>query len=273
MKHNKRITIEMLLWTFAAILAGWWLLPIMKHSIEIPEGMNIWLVGLALTVGLVIGTFAWILILKKWRTWGVFIFGFSIGLAIIELCLRAFDMDGFVAGLIGSSAFLFYVGAVLFMRTDWKYVRRLYWVSNLLMSIAILVGAVIGAWRISPVVAMALLALAAVYDAIAVWKTGHMQDMAIKLKDDLTLPGIMVPYKQKGKVAMLGGGDIFFVVLVGGSFLKLSYTFASVVTICMASSIALLFLVSRKNKFYPALPFIFSGAVIGVVISWLIVSL
>jgi presenilin-like A22 family membrane protease len=274
MKHDKWVTVEILLWTIISIAFGWWILPMVKESIKIPEGVDIWFVGLFLLIGLAIGTIAWMFILKRWRTYGIYIFGISIGLASFELTIKAFKVDAFPATLLSVAMALFYIRTVMFMRLKWINVLRLYWVANICMMVAIIFGATVGAWRLSPLVAMCLLGLAAVYDAIAVWKTEHMQDMAIKLRDDLTLPGIIVPYKAiENKMAILGGGDIFFVVLVGGSFLKTSQLTAAIVTISMTLSIIVLFLMSKKDKFYPALPFILTGAlggiVVSVVLSWM----
>jgi presenilin-like A22 family membrane protease len=274
MKHDKWITVEMLLWTIISIAFSWWILPMVKDSINVPEGVDIWFVGLFLVIGLAIGTIAWMFILKRWRTYGIYIFGMSIGLATFELAIKAFKIDMLLATLLGVTLALFYIGTVMTMRLNWNNVLRLYWIANICMMIAIIFGATVGAWRLSPLVAMCLLGLAAVYDAIAVWKTEHMQNMAIKLRDDLTLPGIMVPYKKtKNKMAILGGGDVFFVILVGGSFLKTSQLTAAIVMIAMTLSIVVLFLISKKDKFYPALPFILAGAlggiVVSVVLSWM----
>src|SRR3989344_1452946 len=79
-----------------------------------------------------------------------------------------------------------------------------------------------------------LLIIISIYDMIAVWKTKHMIKLA-KFQSKLKIfAGLLIPY-GKNKMAILGGGDIGFPLLV----------FAS------------------KKKFYPAMPFISIGCFVG----------
>jgi len=107
-----------------------------------------------------------------------------------------------------------------------------------------------------------LLVLISVYDYIAVRKTKHMVKLA-KFQSDLKLfAGVLVPYK-KG-VAILGGGDIGFPLLFAGVVMKtMGFGSALVISFFAALSLAFLFWIADKRKFYPAMPFISVGCFIG----------
>ena len=110
--------------------------------------------------------------------------------------------------------------------------------------------------------------------------------------------GLLIPYKkekskkttkkvsQKGKLkfkgiktAILGGGDIAFPLLFAGAVMKsqiLTNTFfiafSKTLIIPLFTSIALLllFIKGREDRFYPALPFISAGCLVGYIVLLLI---
>jgi len=76
------------------------------------------------------------------------------------------------------------------------------------------------------------------------------------------------------KNAILGGGDIFFPLLFTGVFMKYlivienlsklnSFLLSLIVVICVTIALSILFYKSRKDKYYPALPFLTLGCFIG----------
>lgn len=67
------------------------------------------------------------------------------------------------------------------------------------------------------------------------------------------------------KSAILGGGDITFPLLFAGSVLKVtgSYFLSLWIILFATISLALLLFLSKPGKFYPAMPFISSGCLIG----------
>lgn len=134
-----------------------------------------------------------------------------------------------------------------------------------------------------------LLLLVSIYDAYAVWKSKHMIKMAQFQAKSKVFAGLLIPYKKasikevkapkKGKVsfkgvktAILGGGDIAFPLLFAGAVLKsqmitnnLLIAFSKTMIIPLAVSVALfvLFIKGREDRFYPALPFLTAGCLVG----------
>jgi presenilin-like A22 family membrane protease len=157
--------------------------------------------------------------------------------------------------------------------------------------------------------AAVLLLLISIYDMYAVWKSKHMVRLASFTKKTELFAGILVNYTQKGnktevvqsipqvdtilskkpqkaqphRAALLGGGDVLFPLLFAGAvfneFLLLFYTkivaffSALVIASCAAIALYLLFSLAKKDKFYPAMPFISIGCFAGYLILRLILLL
>ena len=139
--------------------------------------------------------------------------------------------------------------------------------------------------------AIVLLILISIYDFIAVWHTKHMVSMAKFQSSTNIFAGLLVPYsenkiisksykkvplsnkesKVKISEAMLGGGDIGFPLLFSGVILK-TYGLhqALIVSFCSALALLVLFIIAEKKKFYPAMPFITAGCLIGYAIVYFI---
>jgi presenilin-like A22 family membrane protease len=141
-----------------------------------------------------------------------------------------------------------------------------------------------------------LLVLISIYDMWAVWKSGIMQKMAKYQMENLKIfSGFLIPYltkKQKDKirkiknsnskfvkqeikvnVAILGGGDVVFPIIASGVLLKAfspNIIPAILVIIGASLGLGLLFLFSQKKKFYPAMPFISTGILLAIGISYIL---
>lgn len=86
--------------------------------------------------------------------------------------------------------------------------------------------------------------------------------------------------KDKRRNAILGGGDIAFPLLfsgvVMGSLIKAGITKVSafyqttIITLTATIALFLLFSFAKKDRFYPAMPFISLGCVLGYIIIWII---
>ncbi len=139
--------------------------------------------------------------------------------------------------------------------------------------------------------AFMLLGLISIYDMIAVWKSKHMVAMAKFQTESNLFAGLSISYsnpvpkkvskkKSKGlppisppaKTAILGGGDIGFPLLFAGVVMKglmltesLAVGFLKSMIIPLFAAIALFFLLikGKENQFYPAMPFISAGCLIG----------
>jgi len=147
-----------------------------------------------------------------------------------------------------------------------------------------------------------LLFIISVYDMWAVWHSGFMQKMAEFQMNNLKFfTGFFVPYadkKNKAKIkllkdkykgddvklekgfktekvkvnlAILGGGDIIFPIITAGVFYE-AFGLLSGLLIAGLSTVALagLFIMAKKGKYYPAMPFITAGLYLGMGLSWLL---
>ncbi len=109
-----------------------------------------------------------------------------------------------------------------------------------------------------------ILFLISIYDFIAVWKTKHMIKLA-KFQAKIKLfAGLFIPYGNKS--AILGGGDMGFPLLFAGVLFK-TYGWNAIITV-ITSAIALTYLLikSENNKYYPAMPFLTVGCLLGFII-------
>ena len=132
-----------------------------------------------------------------------------------------------------------------------------------------------------------LLIIISIYDMYAVWHSGFMQKMAKYQMEKLRIfAGFLVPYVnkkdvkikniKKGKnlkvsVAILGGGDVVFpLILAGIVLIERGLISALIVTLGATLALSLLFYYSEKGKFYPAMPFITAGCLVFLGFSYLI---
>ena len=135
--------------------------------------------------------------------------------------------------------------------------------------------------------AVITLLVISVYDIIAVWKTKHMISLAKFQVGSGSFAGLSIPYKATnnkivnkkiklqrnvagGSVinqAILGGGDIGFPLMFSGAVMK-SFGFvpAFIVSIFAAIGLFVLFVIAKKHKFYPAMPFITTGCLLGLLV-------
>ena len=139
---------------------------------------------------------------------------------------------------------------------------------------------------------VALLVIISFYDMYAVWHSGFMQKMAkYQIKKVKVFSGFFIPYIRKedraliekikkGKakdqkirvnIALLGGGDVISPMILSGIVLQAwGIIPALMVTLGTTIALAYLFYISEKGKFYPAMPFITAGCLIGLAISSLL---
>jgi len=115
-----------------------------------------------------------------------------------------------------------------------------------------------------------LLIIISVYDMIAVWKTKHMIKLAKYQSKMRVFAGLLIPY-SKDKTAILGGGDIGFPLFFAGTVLKYSsFLNAFIVVIFTTIALGILLYYAKKNKFYPAMPFLSLGCLAGYLVTLLI---
>lgn len=148
-----------------------------------------------------------------------------------------------------------------------------------------------------------LLFIISIYDMYAVWHAGFMQKMAkYQMEQVKVFSGFLVPYiakkdkvlfkrsqirnaklpkDKKGKqkkpkkmaisIAILGGGDVVFPIILAGVVLGVWGVIpALMVSLGATIALTLLFIYSKKGKFYPAMPFITAGCLAGLLVASLI---
>jgi len=145
-----------------------------------------------------------------------------------------------------------------------------------------------------------LLLVISAYDMFAVWKSGHMVLLAKFQTKSRAFAGFVIPYgkgkgssriksgipkgmKSKGGVrtAILGGGDIAFPLVFAGVVMQWLVTAAglgrfpalieaSLVSVFAAAALLALFLKAKKDRFYPAMPFVTAGCFAGFALLWTI---
>lgn len=135
--------------------------------------------------------------------------------------------------------------------------------------------------------AVILLLVISVYDMYAVWHSGIMQKMAkYQMQKVKVFSGFLIPYilpsqkkllekshskemlkKVKISVAMLGGGDVVFPIILAGVVLAARGLIPAVlVSLGAALGLSALLYASKKGKFYPAMPFITLGCLLGLLV-------
>jgi presenilin-like A22 family membrane protease len=114
-----------------------------------------------------------------------------------------------------------------------------------------------------------LLIIMSVYDFIAVFITKHMVSLA-KMQESLGIfSGIIVV--NKDEVAILGGGDIAFTMLFASVVLRDFGSMPALLAVYGAAlGILALIIIGEKKKFYPAMPFVTIGCLLGYGLSMII---
>ncbi len=140
-----------------------------------------------------------------------------------------------------------------------------------------------------------LLLIISVYDIYAVWHVGFMQKMAkFQIRELKIFSGFFIPYLTKQQkaliekmkttksktnrkmksmkigIALLGGGDVVFPLMAAGVLFR-SFGFVPALIVAVFSTLALfvLFALAKKGKFYPAMPYITAGTLIGMALGYL----
>jgi presenilin-like A22 family membrane protease len=145
--------------------------------------------------------------------------------------------------------------------------------------------------------ALALLAVISVYDYWAVFRSKHMVTIAKGLQKSMVFAGLSIPYKRSGEIeskydkpkgkkpkkgdyeteevntAGLGGGDIAFPLLFTGTVLQAlvlsglpkasAFLLTLILPAVLTATLVLMLWKASKGKFYPAMPVLSAGCVVG----------
>ena len=124
------------------------------------------------------------------------------------------------------------------------------------------------------------LILISIYDAYAVWKSKHMVTLAKFQTSSKVFAGLSIPYElpkkeskkkigkvvkiEKIKTAILGGGDIAFPLIFAGVVMKqVGFLTSLIIPVFVSAALLILLTKSKKDKFYPAMPFLSLGCLAG----------
>jgi presenilin-like A22 family membrane protease len=172
--------------------------------------------------------------------------------------------------------------------TAWKMFRPTFLSQNIALIFSVAgAGALIGA-SLGILPSLIFIVLLSIYDFIAVFVTKHMVYMAKEIIKTPTAFTLAFPYnfkkpvkfsaagknvRKKFHVFQLGGGDIAIPLMFSVSALS-SFSLANALLSVVGSTIALGSLIyfssKRPGRALPALPFITAGAIVGLLISFLI---
>lgn len=223
-----------------------------------------------IAIAILIGTALLLLIIRfrKFRLWKLWYF-LSVT-ATLAVAWAAF-VPNIIAGIAAVAAAI------------WKVFRPNFIIHNL-TELFIYGGlAVIFVPIMNLFSALILLLLISAYDMYAVWKSRHMVRMAKFQAASRLFAGLAIPksftgaskpsaaffpkkavLSGEGNVAILGGGDIGFPLLFAGVVMaKFGLQASLVIPVFAALGLAALFAISKKGKFYPAMPFVSAGCLIG----------
>ena len=261
-----------------------------------PEVENESLSFFYIIIPVAVGTIFLLLIIKyaKKRLWKAWFF-----LAVLIMLIAAFSP--FVRKIFGDYGIYVTVFMALIL-TYYKVLKKNIFIHNFteLFIYGGLAALFVPILNIISITVVFL--LFAVYDAYAVWKSKHMIKMAEFQKSEKLFAGLYFPYahgdnkntseksKEKNKTlitkgrlkaekaeyapreAILGGGDCALPLLFLGVVMKMTGSIYLPFIIIATSSISLaaLFLLGEKNKYYPAIPFLAVGCYIGLGIVMLV---
>ncbi len=297
MKHTLNITIFLILFFLIAQIAGLFIVnssisevvktetgeievvysePAIGERPELEPNISFWYILGAILIGTGIA-----LIMVKfrkvnlWKTW------FFLAVWLTTTVALGVFMQKYIAFLVA----LFFAA--------WKIWKPNIYVHNLTELFMYAGIAVIFVPLLNVLWASALILVIAAYDMYAVWKSKHMVKMAEFQAESNVFAGLFVPYgkkgisklkqapkklkkkakKGKGRIAILGGGDIAFPMIFSGAVMQSLITEgitktnalleSFIITLFVTVALAILLFKSEKGKFYPAMPFIALGCFIG----------
>jgi presenilin-like A22 family membrane protease len=262
MKHTLKVTLVLTVLFLLSHLIGLFIVSEYVDTGELPYGIerpeieeNSSYLPIIIAVLFASGIFLLLMkfnAVKIWKIWFIFATVYLLGIAF----------SAFVSSLIAMG-----IALVLGLLKFYKSNVIIHNFTELFIYSGI---AAIFAPMMSIFAASILLVLISIYDAIAVWKTKHMVKMAKFHTKAKMFAGLLVPY-GKDKTALLGGGDIGFTLLFSGVVLiKMGLVAALITSLMTTIALYLLFMYSKKDRFYPAMPFLSAGCFLGLLIAFLV---
>jgi presenilin-like A22 family membrane protease len=274
--------------------------------IQPPEGMSPASVFLNFVSAFVLAIFLIFLLMKFKVEFFLRLWFFAIVVFALWIVVYAFEI--LVPWVIGPDLALIIPLIIALPLAFFKVYKRNILVHNftelfIYPGIAVIFVSFLAQWSAiaNLIIAIAVLVLISIYDMWAVWHSGIMQKMAkYQMEQVKVFGGFFIPHmtdkvkkqikklkeqnkakKAKGKkpktksikvnLAILGGGDVVFPLIAAGIMFK-SFSLASAILVIAGATLGLAYLLvfSEKKKFYPAMPFITAGVLLGMLVSWII---
>ncbi|MCF7871874.1 hypothetical protein K9L97_02465 [Candidatus Woesearchaeota archaeon] len=306
MKHTINVTLLFILMFFISNLLGLYLLNISMQSIENFNGtskivyssttigdraeVSGWESLVYIALGITIGTFILLYFVKRkkvnwWKTWFFIAAAVSMSVAFGTLFGPNFFLGSWILSFV-----LAYVKIFRFNSLVHNFTEIIMYAGIAVLFVPIL----------NVQVMIVLLAFISLYDALAVWKSKHMVKMARFTSDASVFPGLSLQYDQDKKVSenlllyknkktlkssvktgILGGGDVVFPLLFNGVLMShlillgilpsLAFLYSLIPIFVCSLALFGLFWFGKKNRFYPAMPFLSLGCLVGFFIVFFIV--
>lgn len=267
-KHSVKVTAQLIAWSALAVIVGLLLIPFQEKPLQ--DEVSPWILA-GIVIGAILGgAIFWYFAMKNFKPETIdVVFAAGIGLFINSMSSDVFRqyvpylwLRMIIGGVVTVIVYITYLTIVRMMQTSWEMTQKLMPYSNIIM-VAVMAGAgaTIGT-MVPPLAMFAVLGVAAIYDAWAVWHSGTMQKMAKFFLGRRVVPGLAVAKKTEEEgFALLGGGDIFFIVAMAGSLWAYSPFMTYMAAAWMFGAVFVLFLISSRGKYYPAIPFIYGGMI------------
>lgn len=270
MKHNWKITSMLMLWTLVTALLGMAAtqMAYQQSILDVPSVSGLALAGIIVLIVLASAAIWYVLLQKMKERTVELVFSAVMAMVLARVVHTIIPISYVVRGVL---LVMFGTGIFVMMKIMQGSERWTMWlapVSNALMVITIAFSAAIVAVEIPPWTALLVLFCIALYDMWAVWKSKSMVFMANYFIKRRAFPGILIVKPGKKaiakRVAVLGGGDLFFIVFVAAAFYKYGAIWMVGSILGMVFGLFALLLISNPKRMYPALPAIFLGAVAGI---------
>jgi presenilin-like A22 family membrane protease len=276
----------------------------LPFSIERPEIEQKDYSWIYISIAVVVGTLLIFLLIKLrkpfiWRYWFLFAVIFCLLFAIYPFMPFSTTISALIAFSIALTLALF------------KVFKSNVWIHNITEVLMYGGLAAIFVPIMSIFSIFILLIIISLYDMFAVWQSKHMVKMAKFQTEAKLFAGLSIPYNIKSydsknmiqiskeeaekiklnpnskkvvvekKNAVLGGGDIGFPLIFSGTILAdlimkyslfQSFFLTFIITIFTTIALFLLLYYAKKDRFYPAMPFISAGCFLGYGIVLLIIN-
>jgi len=288
MKHSIAETAEIAAWTLLGVLAAF---VMAAHGVgevageEIPFSPAGMFVYILVAIG--VGAVLTVVMLRNWTklpSFVQYVLAMLGVVAIVGVWGRVMARGAYgVVGAASPSLLATIIFGIVFFAVVIALRSQAFWgittrVNTVLMLCALGVVSVTVAEVLTPFWVVALMLAISVYDFVAVRMLKTMQEMALGMAKGGFIPAITIPKaatraelkasEGRKPMALLGGGDVFIISTAGLVMTQAYGVGGIIVTSCMFGAVVWLLCIAKPKKFYPAVPYIFAGLLVGMTGLW-----